>query len=155
RLLPCNRGPSKLGTRTITERDCMDTQGSWTLSALHEGTIFSAPREPHSSSLARTIIVVGAGFSGTALPIHLLRLPHAEPLRIVLVERGQVAGGVAYSERDNPYLLNVPAGRMSLSSDEPLHFLVYARRSLPKATAEDFLPRELYGQYLEASLSSA
>jgi uncharacterized NAD(P)/FAD-binding protein YdhS len=137
----------------------MESPAAWTLSK-HESTpresrIFASPRRPHTSSPARTVVIVGAGFSGTAVAIHLLRLPHAEPLRIVLVERGQIGRGVAYAKRASPYLLNVPASRMSLSSREPLQFLSYAQRSLPQATAEDFLPRELYGEYLEASLSSA
>jgi uncharacterized NAD(P)/FAD-binding protein YdhS len=109
----------------------------------------------HTDSLARTILVVGAGFSGTAVAIHLLRLPHPRPLRIVLVERAQMARGVAYARRGEPYLLNVPAGRMSASSVDPAQFLAYAQRTLPNARVEDFLPRELYGQYLEASLLNA
>jgi uncharacterized NAD(P)/FAD-binding protein YdhS len=103
----------------------------------------------------RTILIIGAGFSGTAVAIHLLRLPHSTPLRIVLIERGQMARGLAYARREGSYLLNVPAGRMSASSLDPLEFLEYAQRKLPHATAEDFLPRELYGQYLEASLLRA
>jgi uncharacterized NAD(P)/FAD-binding protein YdhS len=66
-----------------------------------------------------------------------------------------MVGGVAYAGRESPYLLNVPAGRMSASPVDPLEFLAYARRTLPHATADDFLPRGLYGQYLEASLLSA
>src|SRR6185437_10236357 len=38
---------------------------------------------------------------------------------------------------------------------EPLEFLTFARRRLPYATAEDFLPRALYGEYLESSLARA
>jgi len=133
----------------------MDTPGTWAGSALHEGSIFNPPQQLEARSPARTIVIVGAGFSGTAVATHLLRLPQAEPLRIVLIERAQIAGGVAYARREKSYLLNVPAGRMSLNAHDPLQFLTYAQRSLPQATAEDFLPRELYGQYLETSLRCA
>jgi uncharacterized NAD(P)/FAD-binding protein YdhS len=102
-----------------------------------------------------TIVIVGAGFSGTAVAISLLRLPHLQPVRIVLIDRAEIARGVAYARRDASYLLNVPAGRMSASSSEPLEFLAYVQRSLPHATQADFLPRELYGQYLESSLRNA
>lgn len=44
---------------------------------------------------------------------------------------------------------------MSANSDDPLEFLRFARRWQPAATADDFLPRELYGEYLECSLRSA
>ena len=138
----------------------MESQGAWTVSSKLESTpresrILTTPRQPFTAPSGRTVVIVGAGFSGTAVAIHLLRLPHAEPLRIVLIERGQIGRGVAYAKRQSPYLLNVPAGRMSLSSRDPLQFLRYAQRSLPQASAGDFLPRELYGEYLEASLSSA
>lgn len=133
----------------------MDTQGTWTASALREASFFDPARQREARSPARTIVIVGAGFSGTAVATQLLRLDHAQPLRIVLVERAQTTGGVAYAMRGKSFLLNVPAGRMSLNSHDPLQFLAYAQRSVPQATAEDFLPRALYGQYLEASLRNA
>ncbi len=103
----------------------------------------------------RTIVVVGAGFSGTAVAINLLRLAGDEPLRIVLVDRARVARGAAYARGEYPHLLNVPAGRMSATSAEPAEFLAFLRRRLPGASAEDFVPRELYGDYLESVLRTA
>jgi uncharacterized NAD(P)/FAD-binding protein YdhS len=41
---------------------------------------------------------------------------------------------------------------MSANSREPLEFLSFAQQRIPRATAEDFLPRTLYGEYLEATL---
>src|SRR5580658_9646129 len=76
----------------------------------------------------RTIVIVGAGFSGTIVAINLLRLADQRPLRVVLVDRAQAAGGVAYARRPYPYLLNVPAGRMSATSSDPLEFLAFAQR---------------------------
>ncbi len=103
----------------------------------------------------RTIVIVGAGFSGTAVAINLLRLAGERPLRVTLVDRADAARGVAYARRQYPYLLNVPAGRMSATSAEPTDFLTFAQRRLPGTTAEDFLPRELYGDYLESTLGAA
>jgi uncharacterized NAD(P)/FAD-binding protein YdhS len=119
------------------------------------GSLAPRPHALRTDSLPRTIVIVGAGFSGAAVAIHLLRLPHSMPLRIVLIERARMAGGIAYGAPEGSYLLNVPAGRMSASSADPLEFLTYAQRTLPNATAEDFLPRGLYGEYLEASLLAA
>jgi uncharacterized NAD(P)/FAD-binding protein YdhS len=111
---------------------------------------------PITAQLApRTIAIVGAGFSGTAVAINLLRLSGEQPLRILLIDRAHLARGVAYAKRPFSFLLNVPAARMSVSSHEPDGFLHYARRHLPQAAADDFLPRELYGDYLEWSLASA
>ena len=108
------------------------------------------------SPLPRTIVIVGAGFSGAAVAINLLRLSYWRPVRVVLVERApRMARGAAYAERAYPYPLNVPAGRMSLNSADPLEFLKFAQQRLPLATEDDFLPRSLYGEYLEASLLDA
>jgi glycine/D-amino acid oxidase-like deaminating enzyme len=65
----------------------MDTLRAFT-HPRHSTRVF-ASRAPtlHTDSLARTILIVGAGFSGTAVAIHLLRLPHSGPLRIVLRPR--------------------------------------------------------------------
>ena len=107
-------------------------------------------------SAQRTIVIVGAGFSGTLVAANLLKSQHWATTRIVLVERStSVARGKAYADREYPYLLNVPAGRMSADPSAPLDFLSFAQHRLPDATAEDFLPRALYGQYLEATLLDA
>ena len=108
------------------------------------------------SRLPRTIVIVGAGFSGTAVAINLLRLSYWRPVRIVLVERGErMARGAAYADRSYDYLLNVPAGRMSMNSSDPLEFLKFAQQRVLGATEDDFLPRALYGEYLESVLASA
>lgn len=107
-------------------------------------------------ALVRTIVVVGGGFCGTVVAANLLWRPPAGPTRLVLVERGASVGrGVAYAERGFPYLLNVPASRMSANSGAPQEFLDFVRRRIPKATGEDFLPRSLYGEYLEEVLLAA
>jgi uncharacterized NAD(P)/FAD-binding protein YdhS len=52
-------------------------------------------------------------------------------------------------------LLNVPAARLSADSADPQQFLDYARTRIPAVDAEDFLPRSLYGDYLEEVLLRA
>lgn len=108
------------------------------------------------SALLRTIAIVGGGFSGTVVAANLLRRPPQGPTRLVLIERSAAVGrGIAYQDRGYPYLLNVPAGRMSATSAVPLEFLSFVQRRIPNATAEDFLPRSLYGEYLEEVLLAA
>jgi uncharacterized NAD(P)/FAD-binding protein YdhS len=103
----------------------------------------------------RSVAIVGAGFSGTVVAINLLRLSGDEPLRVVLIGRERTARGTAFAVRPYPYLLNVPAGRMSATSAEPVEFVMYARRRRPGVTAADCLPRSLYGEYLESTLLAA
>src|SRR5688572_18546145 len=104
----------------------------------------------------RTVVVIGAGFSGTVAAAHLLRQGIGAPLRVVLVNRsGPVARGVAYGTRSEAHVLNVPAGRMSAFPDDEDSFLRFARRHDPAITGGSFVPRHLYGQYLEDVLHSA
>jgi uncharacterized NAD(P)/FAD-binding protein YdhS len=105
---------------------------------------------------SRTILIVGGGFSGTVLAANLLRHPPAAATRIILVERRAVIGcGVAYAPRSFPYLLNVPASRMSAVSDRPSDLVEFARsRQLP-ADGDTYLPRQFYGEYLQHVLQEA
>ena len=105
---------------------------------------------------ARTITIVGGGFCGVVAAIHVLRSRQSLPTRLVLVERSpDIARGATYARRPHPFILNVPAARMSATPSDPNEFLAFAQTRLPDATAEDFLSRELYGDYLEATLQQA
>ncbi len=61
----------------------------------------------------RRIAIIGAGFSGSLLALHLLRRCRPED-RIYLVERNQNFGrGLAFATGNPNHLLNVRAGNMS------------------------------------------
>lgn len=113
--------------------------------SFHDSPFLSFPR----LRLERpTVAIVGGGASGVLTAIHLLR--RRAPVRIVLVEERPLLGrGVAYGTSCEAHLLNVPAAGMSAFPDEPRHFLQWARERHPSADAGSFLPRRLYGQYLE------
>ncbi|MDG9930827.1 MULTISPECIES: FAD/NAD(P)-binding protein [unclassified Pseudomonas] len=99
--------------------------------------------------------IIGSGFCGTALAIHLLQKAD-RPLHVRLLNRtGQLARGLAYGTRSASHVLNVPAERMSLFTDKPGDFLDFARHELPEAKPGDFLPRRLYGDYLQRRLDQA
>ncbi len=107
----------------------------------------------------KRVVIVGAGFSGTATAIQLLRVARI-PLAVTLVEREprQFARGVAYGTFDPRHILNVPAARMSLDPATPDDFLDWLKtRGLAprEGAAEWFAPRQLYGQYLEQRLREA
>ena len=113
----------------------------------------SAPARDRNST---TIAIVGAGFSGTALAVRLLRDPPLEPCRVVIIERsGRFGGGLAYAGHAAKALLNVPAARMSIDESRPDDFLDYLRSRGILAWPEEFVPRTLYGEYLEARLRDA
>jgi uncharacterized NAD(P)/FAD-binding protein YdhS len=103
----------------------------------------------------RTIVIAGAGFSGTVVAMQLLRDASTAPVHVTLIDRVGHGRGVAYATREHPFLLNVPAGNMSADPSEPNAFLNFLNVELPGATAEDFVPRSLYGDYLEQRLRQA
>jgi len=104
----------------------------------------------------RTIVIIGAGFSGTLTAVNLLRISQPDTLRVVLVEQGLTHGrGLAYRFGDDNHLLNVPAGNMSALADEPDHFVSYCQNIDPALNAKSFISRRLYGEYLQSTLAAA
>jgi uncharacterized NAD(P)/FAD-binding protein YdhS len=96
------------------------------------------------------VAIVGGGASGTLVAVQLLRQACA-PWRIALIERsGAVARGVAYGPAEPCHLLNVPAAGMSALPDDEGHFVRWSG-----AAPDAFVPRLLYGAYLEALLGDA
>lgn len=96
-----------------------------------------------------TVAVIGGGFAGAALAAQVLRRS-AGDVSVVLVERGaRVGRGVAYGTECGRHLLNVRAQNMSAYPDDPEHFLGWARdKHDPSAKPSDYLPRQVYGQYI-------
>lgn len=96
------------------------------------------------------VAIVGGGASGTLVAAQLLRQART-PLRIVLLERsGAVARGLAYGPAEPCHLLNVPASGMSAWPDDPDDFVRWSG-----AAPDAFVPRSVYGAYLEAVLTQA
>ena len=100
------------------------------------------------------ILIVGGGFSGTMLAIHLLRM--SPSLSVAIVDRGAQPGrGLAYSSPHRFHLLNVPAGEMSAWPDAPDDFLRWARVHYDTAVqSRSFPPRAVYGTYVASLLES-
>jgi len=106
--------------------------------------------------MTRTVAIVGGGFCGTLVAVHLLRGAPPQGLRVVLINQsGQLARGVAYGTRSDRHVLNVPAGGMSALPDEPEHFLRYCQQLDPATRAGDFICRSTYGTYLGDLLDQA
>lgn len=103
----------------------------------------------------KTLVIIGAGFSGAVTAIQFLQV--CEPgIRVVLLNRsGEMARGLAYGTNSSRHLLNVPAGNMSALVDQPDHFLHFCESRLPDASAATFVPRKLYGEYLSGLLADA
>ncbi len=94
----------------------------------------------------RTVVVIGGGFSGTLVALHLVR---TGAVHVTLVELNSAPGrGVAYAPPTRDFLLNVPAGRMSAWTERAGDFLRWLQLHDPSADAATFAPRAAYGDYL-------
>lgn len=105
--------------------------------------------EPH-------VVIVGGGFSGAAVAIHLLRLAQVG-VRVTLLEPREVPGaGVAYSTTEPSHRINVPAARMQLAGEEEGAFDRWYRSQPafaedPQALLEDgavYPQRGQFGRYV-------
>ncbi|MFD8309206.1 FAD/NAD(P)-binding protein [Streptomyces sp. NPDC059690] len=99
----------------------------------------------------RRVAVVGAGAAGALTAVQLMRQADrlGRAVEVWLIDpAGRTGPGVAYGTCDPRHLLNVPAGRMSAFPDDPGHFLRWLTDRDPRAAAGDFVPRQVYGQYL-------
>lgn len=101
-----------------------------------------------------TILIVGAGFSGVAVALNLLRID--AQCRIILLDADATDGrGTAYGKCQSSMLLNVRADGMGLWPNEPGHFYDWLASQQLGYEAQDFVPRALYGNYLSQLLSAA
>jgi uncharacterized NAD(P)/FAD-binding protein YdhS len=83
--------------------------------------------------MGRTIAIVGAGFTGALLTLHLLRRCSDQD-RVLLIEKSpRLGAGLAYSTGNPNHLLNVRAGNMSAFSAEPNHFVEWLRTTAAAA----------------------
>lgn len=108
-----------------------------------------------SNKSSPAVAVVGAGFSGTLLALHLLRAGPPE-LKVTLLERaGGFGRGLAYGTRNPRHLLNVRVGNMSPWPDDPGHLKRWLSANGRSARTSTFIGRGDYGAYLTAQLRDA
>ena len=108
------------------------------------------------SAPTHDVAIIGAGFTGVALAIQLIRsLPAGA--RIVLIGSPQETGrGQAYGTERPEHLLNVRAERMSLFPDDPSHFVRWLKRQWPhRDPADKYVARESYGRYVRDTMNVA
>jgi uncharacterized NAD(P)/FAD-binding protein YdhS len=101
------------------------------------------------------VVIIGGGFSGTMLAVHLLR--GTSDLSIAIIDPSKLPGrGLAYGSEYKCHLMNVPAGNMSAFPSDPHHFLRWSREFYePWVQPRSFLPRGVYGAYVGSILDEA
>jgi uncharacterized NAD(P)/FAD-binding protein YdhS len=104
----------------------------------------------------RRVAIIGGGAAAATLLSELLERQPPQPLHLDWYTGGRsLARGVAYGTRSERHLLNVRAASMSMFAGKPRGFLDFAQRGDSAIAGTDFLPRRLYGDYLEAEVTGA
>ncbi len=103
----------------------------------------------------KTIIIIGAGFSGAITAVNLARLSTV-PLHLIVIDKSDIlCRGIAYHTRSGSHLLNVAARNMSALADQPNHFVEWLQTRSeyldvpPAELREKFIPRRVYGDYIQ------
>lgn len=114
------------------------------------------------SEAARSIVIIGGGFSGALFGLKLHRL--RPDWRIVVVEpRKKLGRGIAYGACGPHHLLNVPVSRMEIGLQPSFTEWLGARRNeIAEALVESgldlasaYVPRRLFGDYMEERVDEA
>lgn len=104
----------------------------------------------------RRVAIIGGGAAAASLLSELLLRQPPSSLHLDWYTGGDTpARGVAYSTPSTHHLLNVRAASMGLFDAKPRGFLDFAQRGDPTIAGTDFLPRRIYGDYLEAEVAHA
>jgi len=104
----------------------------------------------------RRVAIIGGGAAAAALLSELLERQLPQPLHLDwYTGGGNSPRGVAYGTRSDKHLLNVRAASMSMFAARPHGFLEFAQRGDNSIAGTDFLPRRLYGDYLETQVERA
>lgn len=104
--------------------------------------------------------IVGGGYSGALLAIHIAKL--SPSTQISIIDPNGFGKGIAYSTPYDYHLLNVPAGNMSAFEDSQQDFVTWLETnniSNPSAIGEpleeQFISRRVYGNYLMHLIENA
>src|SRR5690242_7447187 len=97
------------------------------------------------------IAIIGGGAAGASLFGELLRRGGAQ-VHWITGDRAVAGRGVAYAGGSDRHLLNVRAHAMGLFAGTDGEFLQFARQRMDGVGADDFLPRGLFGDFVEAQV---
>lgn len=98
------------------------------------------------------VIIVGGGASGALVALRLLRAATARRVVWVGQRAGRFGRGLAWASPLDEHLSHEPASALSVDEDAPDDFVSYLREHGP---GDAFVPRRLWGSYLDASLQAA
>lgn len=102
------------------------------------------------------VAIIGGGAAAATLASELLERRTRHPLHLDWYTGGPAPGrGVAYGTASHRHLLNVRAASMGMFVSKPGGFLEYAQSLDPSVKGSDFLPRRMYGDFLQSRVEQA
>lgn len=113
------------------------------------------------ASAGATVAVVGGGFTGAAMAMHLVpgKAVSADMSVVVIEPRPELGRGLAYSATDPAHRVNVPAARMTLFPDMPDDFESYLNgvsahddTELMGHDGSPYPKRSVFGDYVSARI---
>src|SRR5579859_5927920 len=99
------------------------------------------------------IAVIGGGAAGAAVFGELLARFDAGTVHWI-VGQPSPGRGVAYATRDDRHLLNVRAAGMGVFQEHAEDFIQHASRQLGQVKGTDFLPRRVFGDFIQAQVGA-
>ncbi|HET6554770.1 MAG TPA: FAD/NAD(P)-binding protein [Dyella sp.] len=99
------------------------------------------------------IAVIGGGAAGAAAFGELLSRYDAGTVHWIVGQHAP-GRGVAYATCDDQHLLNVRAANMGVFQEHGEDFIRHAARQLGQVKGTDFLPRRLFGDFIQAQVGS-
>jgi uncharacterized NAD(P)/FAD-binding protein YdhS len=107
------------------------------------------------------VAIVGGGYSGSVLAIHILRHSGRGAKVAIIDPRLELGAGVAYSVRDETARINVPARLMGVSSEPDDRFLGWLQAEQPDLVgpsggidpAETYVARHWFGAFVRCRLA--
>ncbi|WP_243040925.1 FAD/NAD(P)-binding protein [Dyella sedimenti] len=99
------------------------------------------------------VAVIGGGAAGAAAFGELLACYDAGTVHWI-VGQHMPGRGVAYATSDDRHLLNVRASAMGVFQEHGDDFIRHASRQLGQVKGTDFLPRRLFGDFIQAQVGA-
>lgn len=99
------------------------------------------------------VAVIGGGAAGAAAFGELLARFGAGTIHWIVGQHAP-GRGVAYATSDDAHLLNVRASGMGVFQEHAEDFIQHASRQLGQVKGTDFLPRRLFGDFIQAQVGA-
>ncbi len=108
--------------------------------------------------IKKNVIIVGSGFSAGVLCLHLVSNRLINPVNVLVLGKGDLGSGWAYSNKINEYRLNVKSDLMKIWNDDPEHFSRWSSINIVDIEAHtdqgSFYKRKEFHNYFKSCLSS-